>query len=54
MNGQTRSLKIKNDNFLYAREMKDKEVEYEPRRHEGIHQLLATATIITRVTSPQP
>jgi hypothetical protein len=53
-NSQTRSLKVKNDNFLYAREMQGKEVEDEPRHHEGIHQLLVAATIITRVTTPQP
>jgi hypothetical protein len=53
MNSQTRSLKVKNDNFLYAREMKGKEVENGPGRHESIHQLLVATTIITRVTTRQ-
>ena len=51
MNDQTKSLKVKIDTFLLAREMEGKEVEDELRRHEGVHQLPITVTIITRVTS---
>jgi hypothetical protein len=43
--------KIEKRHFLIAREMEGKEIEDEPRRHKGIHQLLVTATIITRVTA---